>query len=107
MLNWIVGNKAIDRYLAAKDDMWYSYTSDVGKKYGVSRKSVYELLGHVDKVDVTSILRLEDNIRKQSCNNKAGVINCVDLTSGYQEDNEYCSSCKSKELCVDMINMNN
>ncbi len=97
-LNWVIGKKAYERYDIKKEEHWYSYSTDLGLKFGIYKS---DLIPDVQKSDfnVVKLLPHEDIDRMLHLNTEEGLILCIDLTSMWHPKSKACSICINVDTC--------
>lgn len=101
-LGWVIGEKAMSRWNGSKEDHWYHYSTDLSKKFGVSKNDLNPV-NSSKLLDVTSIPRHEEADRMLYHNTKKGLIFCLDFTSMWHGGSNACNTCDNVIECKNMM----
>lgn len=103
-LNWIIGKKAIDRWITrTEDDLYHSqkYVSDRGIHIGLISS------GKKVRSDDALTLRHHEEVEKgRFHNSKIALTNCLETTTLYNNESKLCTSCKYSSQCKVILKKN-
>lgn len=117
-LHWILGQKALKRYLARTKKDTYYYQSVFFPKYEIRKNDLIELLNskkflieiqdetilEEDKVVQINPLNIrEENIKEKKLNTIEGFYSCISFTTLFKYNSKICLSCKYKSNCKTLL----
>lgn len=103
-LNWIVGKKALDRWVKrVEDDLYHSqkYVAENGIHIGLIGAGTERRSD-----DVTSIKKHEEEEKLRFYNKPRGMVNCIETTTLYNHRSLNCISCIYRKECKNMLKIN-
>lgn len=106
-LNWIIGKKSVDRYekIRNQDNKQFTrFTREIRKKLKINLSN--ELNKRFSKTTYsfnTSVLPYEEKQKEKFYNQEIGLIWCIENTTLYKVESEFCLFCISKEECKNLL----
>lgn len=100
-LNWIIGQKAYDRYDINKEEHWRSYSTTLYEKFRIKKS---ELITPTDNNGwVLKSVEHEEGDKMIYHNTSQGLIFCVDYTSMYSPNSNACKTCTNSKDCISIM----
>lgn len=98
MFDWVVGQKAFDRYKEAIENNSIYYSDKINEKYFIEKDEVRSIVEFEERVGLFEIEEIE---RSRFLNKQNGLFHCLGLTSGFSERSEFCPKCNYQKECKD------
>ena len=101
MLNWVIGPKSFERW-CNRHEKWDYFSNEFAREYGINKSDVLEIVNYVekdgsDKYDIFS--NIENTERRRFHNTERGFLNCIQLTTMYNNKTKWCILCKNSASC--------
>lgn len=103
-LNWIIGKKALSRWVnRTEDDLYHAtkYATDNKIHLGLIKCSTERKSNNVASIRIA-----EENEKKRFHNKPLGMVNCLDSTTLYNHRSPLCISCKYRSDCKKVLKAN-
>lgn len=103
-LNWIIGEKAFDRWIKRDSAFDYQlYISDFCLKYKIRRSEIKDFFKEEDD---TFLNKAEEIEKARFHNEEKGLVNCLTSTTLFYHRSPLCVSCKEKIDCKKLLKVN-
>lgn len=103
MLHWIIGSKALNRYLNRTNKDTYFYHSVFFPKYNIKKEDIINFLidkGLIEDLQEIQILNnIEEEYKKINFGKIEGFYNCINYTTLFKFNSPICSKCIYKNNC--------
>lgn len=108
MLNWIIGPKALDRWINRDTSKaHYIATNYFITQYAINRYELHQLIDDTTKQrDVTEIINYEENVKSLYHNTPEGQATCIESTTLYNHKSKWCVLCHYKQSCKILLHDN-
>lgn len=102
-ISWFIGKKAFERWLVnPEQDLWHAHqTADELGLYIDSIDTVNTTIVGISEITVS-----EEKEKERFYNTKRGFLNCIESTTLYNHNSNFCISCKFKKECMDLLRDN-
>ena len=98
--NWVVGQKAVNRYRDSENKYWYYFSTVLNEKFGILKSDLIK-----PKISATmlSVYDYEEADKMLFHNTLEGVIFCSDYTTMWNPKSKACSSCTNVGTCKEVM----
>lgn len=118
-LHWILGQKALKRFLSRTDKDTYFYHSSFYPKYKINREDLFKLFEKynffvetedkegIEKKEQKLFLNdVEENIKKRKYNTLEGFYLCQEFSTLFKYNSPLCKKCNYKDICKKELKKN-
>ena len=113
MLHWVLGQKALKRYLSKTKSDTYYYHSNFYPKYEIKKNELIDILRIkgflIEKedsiieedsvIEINPLNKNEENIKKRFYNKIEGLYTCINFTTLFRFNSPLCRDCNYKKAC--------
>lgn len=108
MLNWIVGNKAIQRWEERNPRLKWVVKVKINKEFSLKLKEAFKKENKSKTLNekelfIKNVNQNEEKSKKQFYNTLKGFLYCQAHTTLFNKKSELCCQCENRLLCKDML----